>query len=68
MQLSELKRTRLKIDLLNEKYSAKNGLPFVISTSLGHVDLQNSSKLKELLDAADESLYEEKRRKHGELS
>ena len=68
MQLSELKRTRLKLDLLNEKYSAKNGLPFVISTSLGHVDLQNSSKLKELLDAADESLYEEKRRKHGELS
>ncbi len=68
MQLSEVKRTRLKLDLLNEKYSKENGLPFVISTSIGHVDLQNSSKLKDLLDVADASLYEEKRRKHGELS
>ncbi|MBR1637886.1 MAG: GGDEF domain-containing protein [Treponema sp.] len=68
MQLSSVKRTRLKLDLLNEKYSAKNGLPFVISTSLGHVDLQNSSRLKDLLSVADKSLYEEKRRKHGELS
>ena len=65
MQLSEVKRTRLKIDLMNEKYSKKNNLPFVISTSLGHVDLQNSSKLKDLLNVADDSLYEEKRRKHG---
>ena len=68
MQLSSVKRIRLKLDLLNEKISAKNKLPFVISTSLGHVDLQNSSKLKDLLAVADESLYEEKRKKHGELS
>ncbi|MCR4580344.1 MAG: GGDEF domain-containing protein [Treponema sp.] len=68
MQLSSVKRTRLKIDLMNEKYSAKNKLPFVISTSLGHVDLQNSSKLKDLLNVADEALYEEKRKKHAKLS
>lgn len=65
MPLSAVKRIHLKIDLLNEKYSAKNGLPFVISTSLGYVELQNSSRLNDLLLMADQSLYEEKHIKHG---
>lgn len=68
MKLSYVEKTRLKINLMNEKISKENKLPFTLSISLGAVDLQKSSVLKKLLSEADKSLYEEKRIKHGKLS
>lgn len=68
MKLSYVEKTRLKIDLMNEKISKENKLPFTLSISLGAVDLQKSSVLKKLLSEADKLLYEEKRIKHEKLS
>ncbi len=69
MKLIHVERVRLKLDMMNEKLSRENNLPFTLSVSLGAVDLQKSSVLKKLLSEADKSLYEEKRRKrHARLS
>ncbi|MBQ1710974.1 MAG: GGDEF domain-containing protein, partial [Treponema sp.] len=69
MKLIHVDRVRLKLDMMNEKLSRENNLPFTLSVSLGAVDLQKSSILKKLLSEADKSLYEEKRKKrHARLS
>ena len=69
MNLIQVDRVRLKLDMMNEKLSRENNLPFTLSVSLGAVDLQKSSILKKLLSDADKSLYEEKRKKrHARLS
>ena len=69
MNLIQVDRVRLKLDMMNEKLSRENNLPFTLSVSLGAVDLQKSSILKKLLSEADKSLYEEKRKKrHARLS
>lgn len=60
MRLQDIEKMKLKIELLNQKVSKDNDLPFVISISLGAVDLQESSSLKKLLASADKFLYEEK--------
>lgn len=67
MKLVYLNNIRLKIDMMNEKISKENNLPFTISLSLGAVDLQKSSSLKKLLSEADKLLYEEKRKKHAAI-
>ena len=43
----------------------ENQLPFTLSFSLGAVDLQKSSVLKQLLAEADKELYKEKKKKHA---
>jgi len=69
MKLNHVESVRLKVDMMNEKMSKENNLPFKLSISLGAVDLQKSSVLKKLLSAADQSLYQEKRKKrHARLS
>jgi len=65
MNLSQSENIRLKIKLLSEKVSKENNLPFILSCSLGAVDLQKSSVLKRLLSEADKSLYDEKRKKRN---
>lgn len=60
MRLADIEKTRLKINLLNQKISQENNLPFVLSISFGAVDLQKSSVLKKLLTEADKLLYKEK--------
>lgn len=67
MKLSHMESVRLKINMMNEKISRENDLPFTLSISVGAVDLQKSSSLKKLLSEADKSLYEEKRIKHAAL-
>lgn len=68
MRMSYLENTRLKLNMMNEKLSKENNLPFTLSISIGAVDLEKSSSLKKLLSEADKSLYEEKRRKHAAIS
>lgn len=63
MKINDVEKIRLKIQLLNEKISRKNNLPFTLSISLGAVDLQKSSVLKKLLTEADKDLYIEKKKK-----
>lgn len=63
MRISDVEKIRLKIKLLNEKVSMENKLPFMLSISLGAVDLQKSSVLKKLLTEADKDLYIEKKKK-----
>lgn len=65
MNISRVDNIRLKINLLSEKISKTNDLPFTLSCSLGAVDLQKSSVLKRLLSEADKELYEEKRAKRN---
>lgn len=67
MKLVYLDNIRLKINMMNEKISRDNNLPFTLSLSIGAVDLQKSSSLKKLLSEADKLLYEEKRVKHAAL-
>ena len=65
MNLSQVNQIRLKVQLLAEKISKENDLPFILSCSIGAVDLQKSSVLKRLLSEADKELYEEKRKKRN---
>ena len=65
MGLEMVDQVRKKIDSLNVKYSKKYKLPFVLSISIGGVDLQASSNLKRLLSEADKKLYIEKQIKHA---
>ena len=69
MHLKSVDSVRLKVDMMNQKFTKENKLPFNLSISLGAVDLQKSSIIKKLLAEADKSLYEEKRKKrHARLS
>lgn len=61
MKINDVEKIRLKIQLLNEKVSRENKLPFTLSLSLGAVDLQKSSVLKKLLTEADKDLYIQKK-------
>ena len=65
MKMNYVENTRLKIDMLCKKVSIENQLPFTLSISLGAVDLQKSSVLKQLLKEADKELYKEKSKKHA---
>ena len=65
MKMNYVGNTRLKIDMLCKKVSIENQLPFTLSISLGAVDLQKSSVLKQLLSEADKELYKEKKKKHA---
>ena len=65
MKMNYVENTRLKIDMLCKKVSIENQLPFTLSISLGAVDLQKSSVLKQLLSEADKELYKEKKKKHA---
>lgn len=65
MKMSYVENTKLKIDMLCKKVSIENQLPFTLSISLGAVDLQKSSVLKQLLTEADKELYKEKKKKHA---
>ncbi len=65
MKIGYVENTRLKIDMLCKKVSIENQLPFTLSISLGAVDLQKSSVLKQLLSEADKELYKEKKKKHA---
>ena len=65
MKISHVEKTRLKIEMLCKKVSIENQLPFTLSISLGAVDLQKSSVLKQLLSEADKELYKEKKKKHA---
>ncbi|MBP5520449.1 MAG: GGDEF domain-containing protein [Treponema sp.] len=65
MKMSYIENIRLKIDMLNEKVSVENDLPFKLSVSLGAVNLQKSSVLKKLLAEADSELYKEKSKKYA---
>lgn len=68
MKLPYVENIRLKLNMMNEKISQEEGFPFVLSISLGAVDLQGSAVLKKLLTEADEKLYIEKKKKHAKLS
>ena len=65
MKMNYVENTKLKIDMLCKKVSIENQLPFTLSISLGAVDLQKSSVLKQLLKEADKELYKEKSKKHA---
>lgn len=65
MKMNYVENTKLKIDMLCKKVSIENQLPFTLSISLGAVDLQKSSVLKQLLSEADRELYKEKKKKHA---
>ena len=65
MKMNYVENTKLKIDMLCKKISIENQLPFTLSISLGAVDLQKSSVLKQLLSEADKELYKEKQKKHA---
>ena len=65
MKMNFIENTRLKIEMLCKKYSIENQLPFTLSMSIGAVDLQKSSVLKQLLSEADKELYKEKKKKHA---
>ena len=65
MKIGYVEHTRLKINMLCKKVSIENQLPFTLSISLGAVDLQKSSVLKQLLSEADKELYKEKVKKHA---
>lgn len=68
MKIGYVDSIRLKLNMMCEKLSAEENLPFKVSASLGAVDLQGSSVLKKLLTEADKELYKEKRKKHAALS
>ena len=65
MKIGYVENTKLKINMLCKKVSIENQLPFTLSISLGAVDLQKSSVLKQLLSEADKELYKEKKLKHA---
>lgn len=65
MKIGYVEHTKLKIDMLCKKVSIENQLPFTLSISLGAVDLQKSSVLKQLLSEADKELYKDKKKKHA---
>ena len=65
MKMNYVENIKLKIEMLCKKVSIENQLPFTLSISLGAVDLQKSSVLKQLLKEADKELYKEKSRKHA---
>lgn len=64
MKINYVDNIRLKMEMLCEKVSSENNLPFKISISIGAVDLQKSSVLQQLLSEADKELYKEKKKKH----
>ena len=66
MELNRVESVRETINSLNVKMSKKNKLPFDLSISVGAVNLEVSSSLKNLLHAADQELYEEKKLKHSQ--
>ena len=49
MKMNYVDSIKLKIEMLCKKVSIENQLPFTLSISLGAVDLQKSSVLKQLL-------------------
>ena len=63
LDFHEILRKRLESDL--DAYNAQSNKPYRLSMSIGAVPFDESStvSLGELLDLADETLYEEKRRK-----
>ena len=65
MGIERVESVRQQIDALNAKFSKKHKLPFILSISIGGVDLQSSSNLKRLLSEADKKLYIEKQIKHA---
>ena len=65
MKMNYVDSIKLKIEMLCKKVSIENQLPFTLSISLGAVDLQKSSVLKQLLAEADKELYKEKKKKHA---
>ena len=65
MKINYVDNIKLKLEMLCKKVSIENQLPFTLSISLGAVDLQKSSVLKQLLAEADKELYKEKKKKHA---
>ena len=65
MKIGYVDNIKLKIEMLCKKVSIENQRPFTLSISLGAVDLQKSSVLKQLLSEADKELYKEKKKKHA---
>lgn len=67
MQTQFIPALRTRLDALNEKFSKEAGLPFTLSISMGPVDFNlDNADLQELLALADDNLYIEKKKKHGE--
>lgn len=65
MGLEMVDEVHKKIDKMNEECTKNENLPFNLSVSLGAVNLESSSVLKQLLTEADKKLYEEKKLKHS---
>ena len=65
MKIGYVDSIKLKLEMLCKKVSVENKLPFILSISMGAVDLQKSSVLKQLLSEADKELYKEKKKKHA---
>ncbi len=64
MLISEYDNINRKIEEENRRISKENELPFILSISLGVVDLSSSTDLKGLLKEADKNLYVVKNSKH----
>lgn len=65
MSIENVDAMRKKISKMCEEVSKANNLPFILSISMGAVDLSENNILTKLLTKADKLLYEEKRIKHG---
>lgn len=66
MPLAAIPYCRKKIVSLNKKLSKERKLPIELSISIGAVEFnKNNKNLRELLAAADEQLYIEKKEKHA---
>lgn len=66
MTQDHLGKVREEIDALCREAEEKHNYPFKLSVSIGAVTFdKNNSDIKELLSAADELLYVEKKRKHA---
>lgn len=67
MKIGDIPLLRERLAGMNEKFSKDAGLPFTLSISIGPIEFnQDNSDLHVLLSKADDNLYIEKRKKHGE--
>lgn len=65
--LRKLSAMRKQLQELNEQFSKEENLPFTLSLSVGATEFDaNHTNLMELLQAADDQLYKEKKIKHAE--
>jgi diguanylate cyclase (GGDEF)-like protein len=68
MDTTHIDKLREKIDSMCADYSEKNKFPFLLSVSLGVSSFDYMNKdLNELLMAADQSLYEQKKIHHARI-